>query len=48
MMVCIIMHNMIVEDEAKEDNNFNYDQIGERVTMSHDDSPELDAFIANY
>jgi hypothetical protein len=48
MMVCIIMHNMIVEDEAKEDNDFNYDQIGERVTMSHDDSPELDAFIANY
>jgi hypothetical protein len=48
MMSCIIMHNMIVEVESEEDNDFNYDQMGERVTMSHDDAPELDAFIANY
>jgi hypothetical protein len=48
MMSCIIMHNMIVEVESEEDNDFNYDQMGERVTISHDDAPELDAFIANY
>jgi hypothetical protein len=48
MMACIIMHNMIVEDESEEDNGFNYDQMGGRVIVSHDDAPELDAFIANY
>jgi DNA-binding ferritin-like protein len=48
MMTYITMHNMIVEDEAEEDNDFNYDQMGERVTMSHNDAPELDVFIANY
>jgi hypothetical protein len=25
MMACITIHNMIVEDEAEEDNDFNYD-----------------------
>jgi hypothetical protein len=38
MMVYIIMHNMIVEDESEEDNDFNYDQMGERCqcpTMIH-------------
>jgi hypothetical protein len=25
MITCIIMHNMIVEDESEEDNDFNYD-----------------------
>jgi hypothetical protein len=39
---------MIIEDEPEEDNDFKYDQMGERVTVSHDDAPELDAFIANY
>jgi hypothetical protein len=44
MMACIITHNMIVEDESEEDNDFNYDQMGEKVTVSHDDALELDAF----
>jgi hypothetical protein len=48
MMACIIMYNMIVEDESEENNDFNYDQMGERVIVSHDDAPELDAFITNY
>jgi hypothetical protein len=48
MMTCIIMHNMIVEDESEKDDDFNYNQIGEKVTVSHDDAPELNAFIANY
>jgi hypothetical protein len=47
MMACITMHNMIVEDELEEE-DFNYEQIGEKGTVSHDDVPELDAFIANY
>ena len=57
MMACIIMHNMIVEDERDEyDYNFDdrgqyvcdYEDMGERVTVSHDAAPELDAFIENY
>jgi hypothetical protein len=46
MMAYIIMHNMIVEDEIEED-DLNYDHMVEKVTMSHDDTPELEAFIAN-
>ena len=57
MMACIIMHNIIVEDERDNyDYNFddkgqyvcNYEDMGERVTVSHDAAPELDAFIRNY
>nr|BAD37986.1 ribosomal protein-like [Oryza sativa Japonica Group] len=48
MMACIIMHNMIVEDERDDyEYNFNnkgqyvcnYDDMGERVSVSHDDAP---------
>jgi hypothetical protein len=28
MRACIIMHNMIVEDERNEKDYFNYDQMG--------------------
>jgi hypothetical protein len=42
------MYNMIVEDEFEEENDLNYDHMGEKVTMSLDDAPELEAFIANY
>jgi hypothetical protein len=48
MMAYVIMHNMIVEDEVEEDDDLNYDHIGEKVTVSHDDAPELKTFIANY
>jgi hypothetical protein len=41
MMVCIIMHNMIVEDKFAEKDDLNYDHMGEKVTVSHDDAPEL-------
>jgi hypothetical protein len=44
MMTCIIVHNMIVKDES----DFNYDQMGEKMTVFHDNAPELDTFIANY
>jgi hypothetical protein len=48
MMACIIMHNMIVEDERDDyEYNFNnkgqyvcnYGDMGERVSVSHDDAP---------
>ena len=42
------MHNMIVEDEGDDEDDFNYDDMGEKVTVSHDSTPELDAFIQNY
>ncbi|PUZ51369.1 hypothetical protein GQ55_6G179300 [Panicum hallii var. hallii] len=57
MMACIIMHNIIVEDERDEhDYNFddmgqyvcNYDDMGERVTVSRNAASELDTFIQNY
>jgi predicted membrane chloride channel (bestrophin family) len=48
MMACITMHNMVVEDERDEEVDFIYDQMGEKVTVSHVDAPELDAFIAKY
>jgi hypothetical protein len=39
---------MIVEDEFEEEDDLNYDHMGEKVTVSHDDAPELEAFIVNY
>jgi hypothetical protein len=48
MMTCITMHNMIIEDERDEEHDFIYDEMREKVTVSHADAPELDAFIANY
>jgi hypothetical protein len=48
MTACIIMHNMIVEDEIEEEDDLNYDHMGEKVIVSHDHALELEAFIANY
>jgi hypothetical protein len=48
MTACIIMHNMIVEVEGVDENDFRYDEVGEKVTVSHDDTPEFDAFMQNY
>jgi hypothetical protein len=39
MMAYITMHNMIVEDERDEDKDFNYEQMGEKVTSSFFYSP---------
>jgi hypothetical protein len=39
---------MIVENEQDEEDDFIYDYMGEQVIVSHNDAPELDAFIANY
>jgi len=34
MIACIIMHNMIVEDERNEDEDFRYDGVGQLVRPS--------------
>jgi len=31
MTACIIMHNMIIEDERDEDDDFQYDSVGQLV-----------------
>ena len=36
---CVIMHNMIIEDERDEEDDFNYDVVGENVKISHDSTP---------
>ena len=50
MMACIIMHNMIVEDERDANGlDFNYDTISESLPpMSHEHTPELFEFIQNH
>ncbi|XP_021314674.1 uncharacterized protein LOC110434616 [Sorghum bicolor] len=48
MTACIIMHNMIVEDEGVDEKDFKYDDVGEKVTVSHDATPKFDAFMQNY
>jgi hypothetical protein len=48
MMACIIMYNMIIENEYEEEDDLNYDHMGEKVTVSHNNASELEAFIANY
>jgi len=39
---------MIVEDEGVDEKDFRYDDVGEKVTVSHDATPEFDAFMQNY
>ena len=39
------MDNMIVEDEGVDEKDFIYDDVGEKVAISHDDIPEFDEFI---
>ena len=40
MKACIIMHNMIVEDEGIDEDDFSYDEMGEKVKISHNGTPE--------
>ncbi|XP_028082412.1 uncharacterized protein LOC114283734 [Camellia sinensis] len=50
MMTCIIMHNMIVEDERDANGiDFNYDTISESLPLvSHERTPKLFEFIQNH
>ena len=40
------MHNMIVEDERDDEVDFKYDDVGEKVQISHYDVPELGSSVA--
>jgi hypothetical protein len=48
MRACVIMHNMIVEDERDDENDIHYEGVEEEVTASHEGTPELKEFIQNY
>jgi len=39
---------MIVEDEGVDEKDFRYDDVGEKVIVSHYATPEFDAFMQNY
>jgi hypothetical protein len=45
MKACIIMHNMIVEDEGELNPHEHFDFGGENVQPSHEPHPDLDKFI---
>ena len=49
MTACIIMHNMIIEDErSDEQEDFVYDGAGDPVVPSHDFTPPFEAFVQRY
>ncbi|XP_062208920.1 uncharacterized protein LOC133910594 [Phragmites australis] len=48
MTACIIMHNMIVEDERDAEGDHHFDGMGEVVTASHRPTAELQAFLRTH
>ena len=52
MKACIILHNMIIEDERDENElvDFNYEQLDEtpQIQVSREQTNEFTAFIQNY
>ncbi|XP_062206110.1 uncharacterized protein LOC133907984 [Phragmites australis] len=48
MTACIIMHNMIVEDERDAEGDHHFDGMGEVVTASHRPTAELQAFLQTH
>ena len=45
MKACVIMHNMIIEDEGEVDPDERFDYGGENVTPSHEHTTDHDDFI---
>jgi len=43
--VCVIMHNMIIEDEGEVDTEERFESGGDNVTPSHEPTPDLEEFI---
>jgi hypothetical protein len=41
MRACVIMHNMIVEDERDDEYDINYEGVGDKVIISHEGTPAL-------
>ncbi|XP_015697120.1 uncharacterized protein LOC107305094 [Oryza brachyantha] len=48
MRACIIMNNMIVEDERDDDFDLDYDEMGEQVRASHERTDDFDEYIRKY
>jgi hypothetical protein len=47
MTACVILHNMIVEDERELDLEYNYDNVGSRAKPARD-ADEISAFLDTY
>ena len=45
MKACVIMHNMIVEDERGSQHNNTYEAMGEKVTVSRTHAEQLSSFL---
>ncbi|XP_071685104.1 uncharacterized protein [Lolium perenne] len=45
MTACVIMHNMIIENERHTHEDYNYEHMGERVTISHQHSASFSQFL---
>ena len=49
MTCCIVLHNMIIEDERDSGpQGYTYDLMGEPVHVSHEHTPDLQQFIQNH
>lgn len=48
MKACVIMHNMIIEDEKDSQTDLNYIGIGETVSVSHERTPQLHEFMETH
>jgi hypothetical protein len=48
MKACIIMHNMIIEDEGIVDPDERFDNGGDNVETSHEHIVDFDEFIENH
>jgi len=47
MTTCVILHNMIVEDERDLDLEYNYDNVGSRAKSAKGAS-DINAFLETY
>jgi len=48
MKACIILHNMIVEDERDTEEDLDYEQVSSAVQPSRSSSCEFSSFVRNY
>ena len=48
MRCCVILNNMIVEDERDDEEDLHYDELGEQVEDYHERTAEFNEFLSNY
>lgn len=48
MRCCVILNNMIVEDERDNKEDLHYDEMGQQADGSHERTAEFNEFLANY